>query len=92
MNTIRVYTVHTDADWLPYKVELNCERQATFAHQYPQLYRDDINAAHDEWETDYITRIDEVVGKPVELYVVAADELGAFAQATALLNQHGDHE
>jgi hypothetical protein len=92
MNTIRVYTVHTDADWLPHKVMFNCERQATFAHQYPQLYRDDIDCAHDEWETDYITRIDEVVGKPVELYIVAADELGAFAQATALLNQHGDHE
>jgi hypothetical protein len=91
MNTICVYTVNTDADWLPYKVKFDCERQSTFGHQYPQLYRDDISSAHDEWETNYIARIDEVVGKPVELYVVAADELGAFAQAVALLTKEGDH-
>lgn len=89
---ISVYRVKTGADWLPNEVFFDCKRQKHFVHQYPQIYRDDIDEADDDWETDYFEHMDEVVGKPLELYIVATDELGAFAQARAILNQHGDQD
>jgi hypothetical protein len=89
---ISVYRVKTGADWLPNEVILDCIRPKIYAHQYPQLYRDDIEEGDDGWETDYFQRMDEVEGKPLELYIVATDELGAFAQAVAILNQDGDQD
>ena len=88
---ISMYRVKTGVDWLPNEVIFDCKRQKIFAHRYPQLYRDDIEESDDDWETDYFQRMDEVKGKPLEIYIVATDELGAFAQAVAILNQHGDH-
>ena len=87
---ISVYRVKTGADWLPN--EVICIMPKIYAHQYPQLYRDDIEEGDDDWETDYFQRMDEMVGKPLEIYIVATDELGAFAQARAILNQDGDQD
>jgi len=89
---ISVYRVKADADWLPFEVIFECKRGKISVAQYPQLYRDDIEEGDDDWETDYFERMGEVVGKPLELYIVAVDELGAFAQAVAILNQHGDQD
>jgi len=89
---ITVYRVKVDANWLPFEVTLDCIRPKIYVFQYPQIYRDDIEEGDDDWETDYFEHMSAVVGKPVELYVVAVDELGAFAQATAILNQHGDQD
>ena len=89
---INIYRVKTDANWLPFEVKFDCERSSEYVHQYPQLYRDDIEESDEDWETDYFEHMSAVVGKPLELYIVAVDELGAFAQATAILNQHGDQD
>ncbi len=89
---ITVYKVKVDANWLSPEVTFSTKRHPHFVFQYPQLYRDDIGEDDEDWENDYFERMDEVVGKPVELYIVATDELGAFAQATAILNQHGDQD
>jgi hypothetical protein len=92
MNMVNIYRVKADANWLPFEVKFDCDRSSEYAHQYPHVYRDDIREGHREWETNYFERMGELVGKPVELYIVAVDELGAFAQATAILNQHGDQD
>jgi len=89
---ITVCRVKVDANWLPFEITLDCIRPKIYVYQYPQLYRDDIEEGDDDWETDYFERMGEVEGKPLELYIVAVDELGAFAQATAILNQHGDQD
>lgn len=78
--TVNIYRVKADANWLPY--------EATFCSaRYPQVYRDDIDENHADWETGYADRLHELVGKPVELYVVATDELGAFTQAIEVLKK-----
>jgi len=82
-----VYRVKAGADWLPCEATLDCERPMSVVDkfQYPQVYRDDIPNDHDDWETRYEGRLHELIGKPVELYVVAVDELGAFVRAKQLI-------
>jgi hypothetical protein len=85
---VNIYRVKADAQWLPYEVIFDGERLPPLSLEYPQVYRDDIDDSHDDWETRYLERMREVVGKPVEVFVIATDELGAFAQAVAVLDQH----
>ena len=87
MSTIHIYRVKTDADWQPYQVILEHTPHTSLVHQYPQVYRDDITNGDDDWETKYEDRMDELVGKPIEIYIAATDELGAFAQAHALITK-----
>jgi predicted small secreted protein len=91
MNTVNVYRVKTDANWHPYQVIFECTTQTPITHKYPQVYRDDITEGHEDWETKYEDRMDELVGKSIEVYIAATDELGAFVQARALLAKKGDH-
>jgi hypothetical protein len=88
-----VYRVKVDANWLPYEATFDCERLTSVVDkfQYPQVYRDDIPEGHDDWETRYEGRLHELIGKPVELYVVAVDELGAFVKATEVLKKEQDN-
>jgi hypothetical protein len=88
---MNIYRVKAGADWLPYLVIFHRTAQTLPEYKYPQVYRDDIGEEDEDWETDYRNHLDELGSKPVEVYVQAADELGAFAQALAVLNQHGDH-
>jgi hypothetical protein len=88
---MNIYRVKADANWHPYQVIFERTIQTPHHYKYPQVYRDDIGEEDDDWETNYTDHMGDLVGKPVEVYVEAADELGAFAQALALLNQHGDH-
>lgn len=90
--TVNIYRVKADANWLPYEATFDCDRPLVMAEKfrYPQVYRDDIDENHADWETGYADRLHELVGKPVELYVVATDELGAFTQAIEVLKKEQD--
>lgn len=87
--TVNIYRVKADANWLPYEATFDCNGVPHVAEKfhYPQVYRDDIPADHEDWETNYVDRLHEVAGKPVELYAVATDELGAFTQAIEVLKK-----
>lgn len=92
MSTINVYRVKTDADWQPCRVIFECSVQGPpTRYKYPQVYRDDITGSHEDWETKYEDRMDELVGKPIEIYVAATDELGAFTQAYDLVRKFNNH-
>lgn len=85
---VNIYRVNVDADWIPYEATFDCSRSVEWVSGYPQVYRDDILESDSEWAVPYDHKMHELIGKPLEIYVDAVDELGAFVRARQLLAEY----
>ncbi len=84
---MKMFIASADADWRVYEVTYDHVPTPGYESRFPVLYRNDINEDDENWETTYTHTPHELERTPVALHVVAADELGAFAQAQAWLDE-----
>ncbi len=85
----RSYKVVTDADWRVVSAEYAGEvTDRTLRHRsYPYLYRNDVPESNELWGAEYQNSSSMVWNIPVELHLLANDELDAFVKAQAWLDE-----
>jgi len=88
--TVKSYLVKADADWKVETVrsEGDVLRDGPTHRKYPMLYRCDVPQDHHLWDKEYQNTPKRVLGVPVDVYIDAPDELGAFVKAQAWLDKH----